>query len=237
MRPLWQQQSADAELEALQTDVMRFIAILGLCLAAIFSLVQGVALDQAAQPGPAVSTEVTVAPVTTFEVSAAPAITPASGTPQPADNSRAATSPSAPTPARTPTATPRPREIGFSLEFASEATLLGLLEGGQLRLFALVEGQFWKLDPGSASFSVATAPERYYRMAAETVPRVLHQKLGLSGAAPAGEWGVHLPPHTVEQLQQIMRERSGGKLLIQSDGSLRLEQTQKSQGAKLLPGS
>jgi hypothetical protein len=36
-----------AELEALQTDVMRFIAILGLCLAAIFSLVHSAALEQA----------------------------------------------------------------------------------------------------------------------------------------------------------------------------------------------
>ena len=32
---------ADQDLESLQTDVMRFVAILGLCLAAIFSLVQG----------------------------------------------------------------------------------------------------------------------------------------------------------------------------------------------------
>ena len=43
MKPLWYQANGDAELEALQTDVMRFIAILGLCLAAIFSLVQGTA--------------------------------------------------------------------------------------------------------------------------------------------------------------------------------------------------
>ena len=46
MRYPWLQDSADAELEALQTDVMRFVAILGLCLAAIFSLVQRASLEQ-----------------------------------------------------------------------------------------------------------------------------------------------------------------------------------------------
>lgn len=35
-------------MEALQTDIMRFMAILGLCLAAIFSLVQGAAQEQSA---------------------------------------------------------------------------------------------------------------------------------------------------------------------------------------------
>ena len=35
-------------MEALQTDVMRFVAILGLCLAAIFSLVQRASLEQPA---------------------------------------------------------------------------------------------------------------------------------------------------------------------------------------------
>ena len=41
MRPWWDRSGqAGAELEALQTDVMRFMAILGLCLAAIFSLLR-----------------------------------------------------------------------------------------------------------------------------------------------------------------------------------------------------
>lgn len=51
MKPAWLISSHGedgAELEALQTDVMRFVAILGLCLAAIFSLVQ--ALGTSAPP-------------------------------------------------------------------------------------------------------------------------------------------------------------------------------------------
>ena len=48
MKPPWLENSQEtAELEALQTDVMRFIAILGLFLAAIFSLLHSASLEQA----------------------------------------------------------------------------------------------------------------------------------------------------------------------------------------------
>ena len=40
MRPHWSRGGGQEDMEALQTDVMRFMAILGLCLAAIFSLVK-----------------------------------------------------------------------------------------------------------------------------------------------------------------------------------------------------
>ena len=49
VRPPWGPSAQNAaELEALQTDVMRFIAILGLCLMAVFSLVNGAAQEQRA---------------------------------------------------------------------------------------------------------------------------------------------------------------------------------------------
>lgn len=54
--PIWQRGQGGDELESLQTDVMRFFAILGLCLAAIFSLVNsavtGAPANAPLQPAP-----------------------------------------------------------------------------------------------------------------------------------------------------------------------------------------
>jgi hypothetical protein len=68
MRPPWLDGSREeAELEALQTDVMRFTAILGLCLAAIFSLVHSAALEQAAPVPPPVQAQRPVTPAPSAE--------------------------------------------------------------------------------------------------------------------------------------------------------------------------
>jgi hypothetical protein len=69
--PIWQRGQAGDELESLQTDVMRFFAILGLCLAAIFSLVN-TALTEAPAAEPALPSP------------AAPAAEAAAPTPAPA---------------------------------------------------------------------------------------------------------------------------------------------------------
>ena len=49
-RLLAQQDGVASDLEALQTDVMRFVAILGLCLAAIFSLLHSAGTEQTREP-------------------------------------------------------------------------------------------------------------------------------------------------------------------------------------------
>lgn len=49
--------SATADGESLQTDVMRFMAIIGLCLTAIFALVQSLPSDKQAGPPPVAATE------------------------------------------------------------------------------------------------------------------------------------------------------------------------------------
>ena len=42
--------AAGGDIEALQTDVMRFLSIIGLCLMAIFALVQGIPVQQPGKP-------------------------------------------------------------------------------------------------------------------------------------------------------------------------------------------
>lgn len=121
MRNPWLSDSNDAELEALQTDVMRFVAILGLCLAAIFSLVQRASLEQAP---PLIHHS---DPVPTQ----APPVPPTGMKQQDSESQR-----ESPVPAQASTVAAEPvtqtaSQPGFSLEFASAADLMALLETGR----------------------------------------------------------------------------------------------------------
>jgi hypothetical protein len=149
-----------AELEALQADVMRFVAILGLCLAAIFSLVHSAAVEQTA----AQSTPIEAQPRLAAET-VSPVMEPVS----PAKTF-------APVREDSPPAQPpvdvqsQHNPTGFTLEFASVKALQYLLQDGQVQLYAGFEGQFWSTDPWG-NFMPAAAPAHYYQMQSETVPR------------------------------------------------------------------
>ena len=233
MKPSWYQMTEDAELEALQTDVMRFMAILGLCLAAIFSLVQSAEQEPQA-PAPASTRD--TAPEFTLESRSESNFEPGS-IPEPGTGLQPVTEPDAeksvatssekdvePNPVQSLVSTPAIGEQqGFSLEFASASALLKLHNSGQLRLFAQVQGQFWTLDLAGA-FHGADAPASYYRMQSATVPVHLPILLAQATGQAIAEWGVQLAPALVEQLQRIMRERAGGELVIQADGRVAVGQ-------------
>jgi hypothetical protein len=219
MRPPWYQQGADAELEALQTDVMRFIAILGLCLAAIFSLVHSAAREENDQSTVTASTASTPGKQLKPEPVPVPELPPERAIVQ-APVARKAEPASVPA-ART-TVTPV-EEAGFSLEFASDEAFRRMLAAGRVRLYARVDGQFWLSQANGSGFTVTAAPDSYYGMLAATVPLSLRRALAGAASASPAEWGVQLEPELVLQLQGIMRERSAGILLIQADGELAIE--------------
>ncbi len=221
MKPPWLQQGGDAELEALQTDIMRFVAILGLCLAAIFSLVHSAVPPPAApppksaQPAPkTVQTPVKRGAVFDRPKPAQPKM-PVSAA-QPYQTS---------TPASQPQASPAGAEAGgFTLEFESDDALLRLLAEGAVGLYARVGGQLWELRGASGAFARASAaPRSYYVMLAGTVPADLRGRLAGVTGATAEEWGVRLSAGVTRQLDTIMRERAGGTLLIRGDGSVNVE--------------
>ncbi len=193
----------NAELEALQTDVMRFVAIIGLCLAAIFSLLQG--LDSATPPAP-------VPPSPALE----PEQTPLDSQPEPP---LPATSPGQP--GTTPPAT---TSDGFSLRFASEQALFALLASGQVSLYASSGKQHWAFRPGPVDFKPAAAPASLYLMEAATVPSRLRAWLQAAGIE-VDAWGVMLPASVQQQLQALMQANSGGELLIAADGLVALSPT------------
>jgi hypothetical protein len=234
VRNPWISDSSDAELEALQTDVMRFVAILGLCLAAIFSMVQRASLEQAPPviyPGnvvrvpaqapivkPAVPTESLRASKTPSRETSPPE-KPVAGTAETATPVQVTTELAEPL-------TPTESQVGFSLEFASAADLMALLENGQIQLYAELDGQFWSADR-RGRFAIADAPTSYYHMDSSTVPEALIGSLLRSATTTEATWGVVLAPTIVEQMAHFTSTSEGGRLLILRTGRVEMERKRK----------
>ena len=210
----------EAELEALQTDVMRFIAILGLCLAAIFSLVHSAALEHAATPSPPIQAKAPPAPDLPSRTEEPPVPTIALKKPAPVAEAEPM-----PDPEPIPEPPPRTQAVGFTLEFASSAALQTLLQTQQVQLYARRGQQFWLAD-SRGDFKQAEAPPSYYRMHAETVPPRLQESLPAGDTAGPVTWGVTLPAATVRQIHQLTGSRKGGNLLIGREGGVTLESSQ-----------
>ncbi len=235
MRPNWPGGSEDAELEALQTDVMRFVAILGLCLAAIFSLVQQASLEPLPMPQPDPSHQPTgerePPPVTRADTvqPSAPDLqrqrsTPAgkkAPTADPVKQVPEAVEKTAMEPQTTRESVGRSEE-GFSLEFESTSAMMSLLESRQLRLYVQAGEHFWEADH-RGRFSRVAAPSHYYEMDNATVPRkMLQTQLATSGQT-AKRWGVDLSGPILKQITDTTRSATGGTILIQADGRVRLD--------------
>jgi hypothetical protein len=219
-----------AELEALQADVMRFVAIIGLCLAAIFSLLQSLepplpavaaaANDRPAEPvaelpvEPAPEVATTLMETTAPETTAQPGVEPpAALLPEPVPGSAAE-----PEPVAVAASPPLPPDVeGFSLSFASDRAMQQLLDQGRIRLFATGSGRYWRYTPGSGSFTEADAPGQYHVMQAATVPPELRRAL-VGAAAGNVTWGVVLPLDILGQLDQLMNSAPGGELIIAASG-------------------
>ncbi len=295
----------DAGMHALETDVMRFMAILAFCLLAIFALVQSVPwspevenvadnpaaaeipaapADQPVQPQPhqiAVTVPAAIAPPpvvvgkrdTPRSLPAAQMqkelLTPVAEVPELAEavvsamaaavtvdntaksagalEARSATDIALGS-ARPPlhdvpvdAAAQPDRDVendsslppgmdpqaGFTLRFASNAAMFGLIESGAVSLYALAESAAWRLaaSSGRYSFHASAPPQQIYEMTPATVPsdllRALRRRVNV--AVDSVSWGVVLPPSTGAAITAAMHDADGGQLSIQADGRVRLE--------------
>jgi hypothetical protein len=221
---------------------MRFVAIIGLCLAAIFSLL----------PNPEVTATVAATPLSidsppqpTAQAWRQPASTRLQQSPVSPDlNSDPGKSrldsltvsaaepggalPLAPEPDRAskpePTSTEGgygSRSPGFTLGFASAEALQVLLAGGTVTLFAASEEGYWRYLATRELFTASPPPREYYRMETATVPSPLRDWLQAAGVRTR-EWGVVLPPSLAQEVQQLMRGDRNGDLTIQASGEVRL---------------
>lgn len=267
--PLTRGVDADAGGAAdLQTDIMRFMAILALCLVAIFALVQSLPMTPAApvvaetivevkeaptpeppapvisEPEPApgehvVMTRPEPAPQTApepvrltrpqwtsnFQPRPRPQ-TPTELTPEPAPVRTAAASPpvvveQAPNP-------PVNEPDGFTLRFESDLALTRLVASGQVGFYAIESGRARRMAVSDSriSFWDASTPNTFHEMEATTVPRPVVDALTRTGADTSGiNWGVTLPGRLSRRLDTLMREHSGGALVITASGEMDLERS------------
>jgi hypothetical protein len=204
----------------LQTDIMRFMAILALCLVAIFALVQSIPLvpeapsqspAAAAPPPPASVVEPLPQAPPRVEVPATP---PAPAQPEPRQ----------PVQLTHPQSTPE--KEGFTLRFESDLALTRLVAAGKVGLYAITDGRARRMTVRDSriSFWDASAPNSYHEMETGTVPRPVIDALARSGVNTAQVgWGVTLPGILREQLDNLVRGNAGGALVIGGDGELRLE--------------
>jgi hypothetical protein len=222
----------------LQTDIMRFMAILALCLVAIFALVQSIPLVPEAptqSPAPAAPPPMTAA--AGEAVTPPPAATPAKGPHTPVQVVRltrpsrtASAAPPQETSPRDPEPQPdtvrKPERRGFTLRFESDLALTRLVAAGKVGLYAITDGRARRMTVSESriSFWDASAPNSYHEMEAGTVPGPVIDALARTGVdtAHAG-WGVTLPGKLREQLDALMQANSGGALVIGGNGELRLE--------------
>lgn len=220
--PLGRSLDGDASgVSELQTDVMRFMAILALCLVAIFALVQAIPLAPVADKTPVDSP----APVDSF----APAAELVVVRPEP----KRARPPQAPpvlqhAPADSPGVPAAARdEEGFTLRFEDDAALTRLVARNEVGLYAISPGNAYRMniDRGQLSFWPASVPKRFHEMDEMTVPPTVIDAFRHS-SAPGGtqlKWGVTIPSATSRQIDRYLHEAKGGALIIDGGGNLRLE--------------
>ncbi len=247
--PLSRGMDADAGGVAdLQTDVMRFMAILSLCLVAIFALVQSIPLAPSSEePAPvaqAAKPETVATPVEQPTppkpvATAARDITLVRPQPQkiparemphviqrPAAQTDAMEQRPEPAPAIAPTP-PAPAEKGFTLRFENDVALTRLVARNEVGLYGIYPDRSFRLNVnrGQMSFWPASTPDQFHEMDVATVPKQIIDALQRSNGLRAQglQWGVTIPAATARQLDQYLHETTGGTLIIDADGELRLE--------------
>ena len=229
----------------LQTDVMRFMAILSLCLVAIFALVQRMPLA----PTPETDTLVEPQPVVAKNVPQRRAAVEQSTTeieltrPQPRklpprrkpvalqrpeptslDDSAADTiaeEPSRPTPIETVEETD---DEGFSLRFETDAALTRLVAQQVVGFYAMNETETFRMniDGPNISFWPASTPARFHEMELTTVPDEVLRAFSRSSQASGIKWGVTLTPDMSQSLTHFLNTERSGELVIAGNGRIDL---------------
>ena len=234
---------ADADVGGaadLQTDVMRFMAILSLCLVAIFALVQSMPMAPQVEPVPPVVPSPVPEPVIEQTQIAAPAptadvISKTSAAAviltrpklKPEFPTQAAEIPeAAPTTEAEPIVIPVQEPEGFILRFESDAALMRLVSAGQVGVYAIEDerARRMKVSASRISFWDASVPNSFHEMEVSTVPLPVVDALARTGAdTDKISWGVTLPGKLMGQLDGLMQDHRGGSLVIGSNGDIRLE--------------
>jgi hypothetical protein len=222
----------------LQTDVMRFMAIISMCLVAIFALVQSIPLAPTPPPTaePATVSSEPAEPEPIVEVEIEKPIQLTRPTPAKLPEPEAPVALERPKPKPVERRIPEPQvaaeppvsktQKGFTLRFESDAALSRLVERDIVGLYAITPSSIHRmqLESGRMSFWPASAPQRFHEMDSGTVPSAVIDAWQRSKAAGGVKWGVSLPAPMARDLNEYLAASEGGTLVIGRDGKLRLEE-------------
>jgi hypothetical protein len=225
----------------LQTDVMRFMAILALCLVAIFALVQSIPLaprnDESSAAEAVIETPEETPQIEMPQIPAAETVAEREITltrPRPKKLSPKEAPPVLQRPraasiekVETPPVKQEPPREGFTLRFEDEAALTRLVARNEVGLYAILPDRSFRMNVnrGQFSFWPASMPNQFHEMDELTVPVTVIEAFRRSSTARKQElkWGVTIPSVTSQRLEQYLREETGGDLVIDAHGALRLE--------------
>jgi hypothetical protein len=224
----------------LQTDVMRFMAILSLCLVAIFALVQSIPMTPVTpaptppEPAPAQQqpVEEKSSPLRSEIILTRP--TPVKAAVEEESivvqrpQARPAPQPPPEVSSQNPVAVSPPVEKGFSLRFETDLALTRLVEQNAVGLYVITAGKSVRMsiDNNDMSFWPASMPGQFHEMDVATVPQQVTAtyRRNHGNQSAASKWGVTLPNGMSQQLNQYLAQHEGGSLIIDAAGDLRLEQ-------------
>jgi hypothetical protein len=227
----------------LQTDVMRFMAILSLCLVAIFALVQSIPLVPETQSLPqALDNSVEVVPATG-----------STGIPQPVPPGKVTLVRPVPQPAaveqkrlalqrpdvqldrseetvplkvvvESTVAAPLAATPGFTLQFATDDALLRLVARQVVGLYAIAPDATTRMTfaDGRISFWPASLPGQFHEMEETTVPADILATYSKNHSQRNTRWGVTLPANMSRELNDYLATAEGGSLVIAASGRIEL---------------
>ena len=105
--------------------------------------------------------------------------------------------------------------------------LTRLVARNEVGLYAILPDKSLRMNVnrGQMSFWPASLPNQFHEMDEATVPNSVIDALQRNNGLRAQglKWGVTIPSGTSRQLEQYLREASGGALIIDARGGLRLE--------------
>ncbi len=103
-----------------------------------------------------------------------------------------------------------------------------LVASSKVGLYAIDAGRARRMTVSDSriSFWDASTPNTFHEMESATVPTPVVDALARTGSSTAAvSWGVTLPQKLRAQLDSLMAGRSGGDLVIGTDGNLRLDES------------
>ena len=229
----------------LQTDVMRFMAIISLCLVAIFALVQSIPLTPASEELTTEAAAVRPQPEQVVDPLPAepvlesntqinltrPILTKTVVRNDPIALHRPELRPARRTESRPATvaadaavADPTPSEEGFTLRFETDAALTRLVTRQVVGLYAITPEKALRMNvvDGEISFWPASVPGQFHEMDKSTVPDDVLAAFRIGNDISGVKWGVTLPANMSSELNSYLSNEGGGSLIIASSGQIAL---------------